>query len=74
MKAYGLSRRDAGDDDVAGCTGFGRATRVAMVPAHGGDAATFHSLRGGKKAAVRRLLKRAARREGLALIRECLGE
>jgi hypothetical protein len=59
MKAYGLTRYQAGDTDCAGCAGGGRATRIYNVKAR-----AYHSLRGGKKAATRRLLKRAARREG----------
>ena len=66
MKAYGMTRFDAGDLDVAGCTANGRATRVAMIPGPGGDARTFHALRGGKKAAARRPAKRRARAEGRA--------
>jgi hypothetical protein len=60
MKPYGMARYLAGDTDAGGCAEGGRATRVYNV----GKARTYHSLRGGKKAAVRRLLKRAARREG----------
>lgn len=70
MKAYGLARRDAGDDDAGGCAANGRATRVYNIPGPGGDARPYHSLRGGKKARARRPAKRAARAEGRAAIRE----
>jgi hypothetical protein len=64
MKAYGMDRREAGDDDKKGCTANGRATAVAHLPGPSGDARTFRSLRGGKKAATRRPAKRRARAEG----------
>jgi hypothetical protein len=60
MKAYGMERWKAGDTDARGCADNGRATRVYNVS----RARAYRSLRGGKKAAVRRHLKRAARREG----------
>lgn len=43
-----------------GCAEGGRATHVYNA----GKPRAYRSLRGGKKAAVRRRLKRAARREG----------
>ena len=61
MRPYGMTRRNHADDDVAGCIENGRATRVGHLPRHGGDAPTFRALRGGRKAAVRRHTKRAAR-------------
>lgn len=67
MKALGMTRLDAGDVDCAGCSGNGRATRVYNLPSKGGDTRAFRSLRGGKKASVRRLAKRVARAEGKAL-------
>lgn len=63
MKAYGMTRLDAGDDDKGGCVAAGRATGVYAVSGPGGDSRAFHSLRGGRKAKVRRRMKRAARRE-----------
>ena len=60
MKAYGMDRLQAGDTDARGCADNGRATRIYNVS----RARAYHTLRGGKKAAVRRHLKRAARREG----------
>jgi len=62
MKAYGMTRLEAGDDDKAGCVEAGRATGVYAVSGPGGDMRAFHSLRGGRKAKVRRRVKRAARR------------
>lgn len=59
MKAYGMTRRDAGDTDVAGCIENGRATRIYNLKPH-----AYRSLRNGKKAAVRRHAKRVARSEG----------
>jgi hypothetical protein len=53
MKPYGMDRYLAGDTDAGGCAEGGRATRVYNVT----KARAYHSLRGGKKAAVRRLLK-----------------
>lgn len=50
----------AGDTDARGCADNGRATRVYNIS----KARAYRSLRGGKKAAVRRHLDRAARREG----------
>lgn len=70
MKAYGMDRRQAGDTDARGCADNGRATRVYNVS----RARAYRSLRGGKKAAVRRHLKRTARREGkLACALDALG-
>jgi len=70
MKAYGMDRLQAGDIDARGCADNGRATRVYNVS----KARAYRSLRGGKKAAVRRYLKRAARREGkLACSLDALG-
>lgn len=60
MKPYGMDRLPAGDTDARGCANSGRATRVYNV----GKGHAYRSLRGGKKATVRRRLKRAARREG----------
>jgi len=60
MKPYGMNHWQAGDTDEGGCAEGGRATRVYNVR----KAHAYRSLRGGKKAAVRRRLKRAARREG----------
>lgn len=60
MKPYGMDRWQAGDTDAGGCAEGGRATCVYNVS----KARAYRSLRGGKKAAVRRRLKRAARREG----------
>ena len=60
MKAYGMDRLRAGDTDACGCADNGRATRAYNV----GKGRAYRSLRGGKKAAVRRHLKRAARGEG----------
>lgn len=59
MKAYGMTRSDAGDTDVAGCVAHGRATRIYNLKPH-----AYRSLRNGKKAAIRRHAKRAARLEG----------
>jgi hypothetical protein len=58
MKPYGMDRLMAADVDVSGCAHGGRATRVYNKP-H-----AYHSLRKGKKAAIRRRVKRAARRKG----------
>lgn len=58
MKAYGLSRREAGDVDIAGCRCNGRSTHIAS------RSHQLHSLRGGKKNTTRRILKRLARNEG----------
>ena len=63
MKPYGLPRREAGDDDVAGCVENGRPAGHAMLRGRGGDFRAFHSLRGGKVRAARRIHKRRARRE-----------
>jgi|JI9StandDraft_1071089.scaffolds.fasta_scaffold2100850_1 hypothetical protein len=63
MKPYGMDRRAHADDDAAGCSSNGRATGVYSIAGRGGDARAYRSLRGGKKAARRRLLKRRARRE-----------
>jgi hypothetical protein len=60
MKAYGMDRWKAGDTDACGCADNGRATRIYKFS----KASAYHTLRGGKKAAVRRHLKWAARREG----------
>lgn len=59
MKPYGINRYRAGDLDAAGCAGNGRATRV-----YNPNGRAYHSLRGGKKAATRRILKRFARLDG----------
>jgi len=60
MKPYGMDRLQAGDTDARGCAEGGRATRIYNVKAR-----AYRSLRGGKKATVRRRLKRAARHEGM---------
>jgi hypothetical protein len=59
MKPYGINRYRAGDLDAAGCAGNGRATRV-----YNPNGRAYHSLRRGKKAATRRILKRFARLDG----------
>jgi len=59
MKPYGMDRLMVGDADVSGCAHGGRATRVYNIKPR-----AYHSLRNGKKAAIRRRVKRAARREG----------
>lgn len=61
MKPYGMNRRDHDDTDCAGSRENGRATRVYNIKAR-----AYRSLRGGKKAAARRIHKRVARREGVA--------
>jgi len=62
MKAYGMGRQQGGDT-MRGMRGHGvpRASTTAARPA---PARAYRSLRGGKKAAARCHLKRAARREG----------
>ena len=65
MKAYGLSRADAGDDDKGGCGCHARNARMM------GRERALHSLRRGRKKTTRRLQKRAARRVGK---RECFVE
>lgn len=67
MKPYGMKRYEKRDVDVVGCVENGRATAVGNLPKHGGDARTYHGLRGGKKAAVRRTMKRRVRAESRAL-------
>ena len=67
MKAYGLIRLNAGETDVSGCIGNGRASAVAHLSCRGGKAPTFRALREGKKAAIRRRIKRVARAEGKSL-------
>lgn len=64
MKAYGLGRRNHDDVDTAGCVENGRPTALVNPPGLGGDARAPRGLRGGKRAAARRPLKRGARREG----------
>ena len=59
MKAYGLNRVEADDLDACGCADNGRATALYNIKEH-----AYHSLRGGKKAAARRIHKRRARAEG----------
>jgi hypothetical protein len=59
MKPYGMDRQQAADTDARACAQNGRATRAYSTKPH-----AYRSLRGGKKAAARRSLKRAARREG----------
>jgi len=66
MKAYGMARCDAGDDDAVGCSTNGRATCTYNLPGPGGDTRAYRALRGGKKAATRRPAKRRARAEGRA--------
>lgn len=70
MRAYGLQRRDHNEDDSRAAIDNGRATRFYALPKHGGDARTHHALRGRKKAAKRRALKRRARAEGRRMIAE----
>lgn len=67
MKPYGMKRRDHRDVDAMGCVQNGRPTALYALPRHGGDASAPHSLRAGKRAAVRRAAKRAARAESSAL-------
>lgn len=55
-----MDRWQAGDADAHGCANNGRATRIYKFS----KASAYHTLRGGKKAAVRRHPKRAAGREG----------
>lgn len=61
MKPYGMLRMEHGDTDVAGCLENGRATRIYSLSGR-----AYRGLRNGKKAAVRRIHKRRARREGKA--------
>lgn len=72
MRPYGMHRRDYQDDDSRGSIDNSRATAVYALARHGGDAHAHHALRGGKKAARRRTLKRRARAEGRALCAEGL--
>jgi hypothetical protein len=59
MKPYGMNKLQADDLDVAGCRENGRATRAYSLNQH-----SYHSLRKGKKARIRRIIKRQARQEG----------
>ena len=63
MKPYGMTRDNYYDTDVNGIISNGRATRVGYFEA------PPRSLRGGKKAAIRRTAKRVARTEGKNLCR-----
>lgn len=56
MRPYGINRYQAGDLDTAGCRDNGRNTR-----AYSNDGHSLRSLRNGKKAKARRLIKRQAR-------------
>ena len=69
MRPYGIQRRDHADVDTRGAIDNGRATAIYAHAKHGGDARAHHALRGGKKAARRRALKRRARAEARA---ECV--
>ena len=64
MKAYGINQRMAGDDDVGGCSAHGRATRISSTRRQ------LHSLRKGKKNAIRRIFKRMARALGKKMCQE----
>lgn len=61
MKAYGMQRRNAGDLDCAGCRENGHKTSCYNI-----KKAAYRSLRNGKKAAIRRHIKRKARATGKA--------
>ena len=65
MRAYGMTRLQNGDNDVAGCAAHGRATTVYSVDGH-----SYRSLRGGKKSRHRRWIKRQARIEGKRACRD----
>lgn len=65
MKAYGMTKRAAGDDDVAGCRANGRKTSAYSV-----NGRAYRGLRNGKKAAARRHAKRAARKINKELCNE----
>jgi len=56
MRAYGMTRLQDGDDDVAGCVSHGRATAVYSI-----NGRSYRSLRGGKKSKRRRWIKKQAR-------------
>ena len=62
MKAYGLTKMQVGDDDVGGCREIGRKTSIYSI-----NGRAYRSLRGGKKAKIRRVIKRVARQEGKKL-------
>lgn len=64
MKAYGLSRREAGDVDVEGCRTNGRAGRTHNLPGKSGVVSEYRGLRNGKRAKNRRVHKRRARMQG----------
>lgn len=68
MKPYGMSKQEADDLDATSCRANGRATHL-----YRGDGRAYRGLRGGKKAAARRIHKRRARAEGHAIIREDIG-
>ena len=72
MKAYGMTRDEFNDTDVAGCVSNGRATATYNLAGRNGETHSYHSLRKGKKAAKRRVLKRKARQEAKIEIREQL--
>ena len=63
---YGMTRNEYFDTDCSGCAANGRASGVYNLKGKGGVTRAFHSLRGGKKAAARRIHKRRARAEGRA--------
>lgn len=67
MKAYGLSRREAGDTDVGGCRYNARATAIYSL-----NSRAYRSLRNGKKVRLRRSDKRTARIFGLKEIKDQL--
>ena len=56
MFPYGLNRLETDDVDCAGCRYYGRATGVYNIKKR-----AYHSLRGGKKAKIRRLFKKRER-------------
>lgn len=66
MRPYGIQRRDHAEDDSRGAIDNGRATAVYAHAKHGSDAHAHHALRGGKKSAKRRALKRRARAQSRA--------
>ena len=69
MKPYGMTKREAADDDVAGCRDNGRASAVYNLPGRAGKARAYRSLAPEKKARARRVHKRRARHEGKAAVR-----
>lgn len=71
MKPYGMDRLNYGDTDVSGCVENGRASATYNLAGKSGDVRSYRSLRNGKKAAIRRRIKRIARRQNKVL---CEGE